>query len=199
MKRSAADLAHSNAELEQFAYIASHDLQEPLRAVAGCVQLLQQRYQGQLDAQADELITYAVDGSSRMQTLIRDLLAYARVSTQGRNLEPIDSAAVLKKALSNLSIVIQESAGVVTYGALPTVAVDPTQLLQVFQNLIGNAIKSAANVLRRSTSVRNIALESGSLRCATMVSASTRSISGAFSGSSNVCIRAGNIPGLASG
>ena len=141
LKRSAADLARSNAELEQFAYVASHDLQEPLRAVSGCVQLLQQRYQGQLDARADELIAHAVDGSSRMQTLIRDLLAYARVSTRGRDLEPIDSEAVLKEALSNLATVIQESGGVVTHGPLPTVAADPTQLLQVFQNLIGNAIK----------------------------------------------------------
>jgi PAS domain S-box-containing protein len=141
LKRSAADLAHSNAELEQFAYVASHDLQEPLRAVSGCMQLLQQRYQGQLDARADELITHAVDGSSRMQTLIRDLLAYARVSTRGRDLEPIDSETVLKEALSNLATVLQESGAVVTHGALPTVAADPTQLLQVFQNLVGNAIK----------------------------------------------------------
>jgi light-regulated signal transduction histidine kinase (bacteriophytochrome) len=109
--------------------------------VSGCMQLLQQRYQGQLDARADELITHAVDGSSRMQTLIRDLLAYARVSTRGRDLEPIDSETVLKEALSNLATVIQESGGVVTHGALPTVTADPTQLLQVFQNLIGNAIK----------------------------------------------------------
>jgi PAS domain S-box-containing protein len=141
LKRSAGELARSNAELEQFAYVASHDLQEPLRAVSGCVQLLQQHYQGQLDARADELITHAVHGSSRMQTLIRDLLAYARVSTRGRDLEPIDSAAVLKEALSNLATVIQESGGVVSHGPLPTVATDPTQLLQVLQNLIGNAIK----------------------------------------------------------
>jgi light-regulated signal transduction histidine kinase (bacteriophytochrome) len=141
LKRSAAELARSNAELEQFAYVASHDLQEPLRAVSGCVQLLQQRYQGQLDASGDELITHAVDGSSRMQTLIRDLLSYARVSTRGKDLEPINSEAVLKEALSNLATVIQESGGVVSHGPLPTVAADPTQLLQVLQNLIGNAIK----------------------------------------------------------
>ena len=141
LKRSAADLARSNAELEQFAYVASHDLQEPLRAVSSCVQLLQQRYQGQLDARADELIAHTVDGSIRMQTLIRDLLTYARVSTRGRDLEPIDSEIVLKEALSNLATVIQESEGVVTHGPLPTVAADPTQLRQVFQNLIGNAIK----------------------------------------------------------
>jgi light-regulated signal transduction histidine kinase (bacteriophytochrome) len=141
LKRSAADLARSNAELEQFAYVASHDLQEPLRAVSSCVQLLQQRYQGQLDARADELITHTVDGSIRMQTLIHDLLAYARVSTRGRDLEPIDSEIVLNEALSNLATVIQESGGVVTHGPLPTIVADPTQLRQVFQNLIGNAIK----------------------------------------------------------
>jgi PAS domain S-box-containing protein len=144
LKRSWADLARSNAELEQFAYIASHDLQEPLRAVSGCVQLLQQRYQGQLDARADELIAHAVDGSTRMQTLIRDLLAYARVSTRGRGLEPTDCGTVVKQALSNLATAIQESGAVVTYGALPTVAADPTQLLQVFQNLISNAVKYRA-------------------------------------------------------
>jgi light-regulated signal transduction histidine kinase (bacteriophytochrome) len=144
LKRSWADLARSNAELEQFAYIASHDLQEPLRAVSGCVQLLQQRYQGQLDARADELIAHAVDGSTRMQTLIRDLLAYARVSTRGRGLEPTDCGTVVKQALSNLATAIQESGGVVTYEALPTVVADPTQLLQVFQNLIGNAVKYRA-------------------------------------------------------
>jgi PAS domain S-box-containing protein len=145
LRQLAADLACSNAELEQFAYVASHDLQEPLRAVSGCVQLLQQRYQGQLDARADELIAHTVDGSSRMQTLIRDLLAYARVSTRGRELEPIDSETVLKEALSNLATVIQESRGVVTHGPLPTVAADPTQLLQVFQNLVGNALKYRGN------------------------------------------------------
>jgi PAS domain S-box-containing protein len=141
LKRSAADLARSNAELEQFAYVASHDLQEPLRAVSGCVQLLQQRYQGHLDARADELIAHTVDGSIRMQTLIHDLLAYARVSTRGSGLEPIDSEIVLNEALSNLATVIQESGGVVTHGPLPTIVADPTQLRQVFQNLIGNAIK----------------------------------------------------------
>jgi PAS domain S-box-containing protein len=141
LKRSWADLARSNAELEQFAYVASHDLQEPLRAVAGCVQLLQQRYQDQLDARADELIAHAVDGASRMQILIRDLLAYARVSTGGGELAPTDCETVLKEALQNLATAIQESGAVITHETLPTVTADPTQLLQVFQNLIGNAIK----------------------------------------------------------
>jgi PAS domain S-box-containing protein len=141
LKRSAADLARSNAELEQFAYVASHDLQEPLRAVSGCAQLLQQRYQSQLDARADELIAHIVDGSIRMQTLISDLLAYARVSTSGSGLEPVNTEVVLNEALANLTTVIQESGGVVTHGPLPTIVADPTQLRQVFQNLIGNAIK----------------------------------------------------------
>jgi PAS domain S-box-containing protein len=141
LKQSCGDLARSNAELEQFAYVASHDLQEPLRAVSGCVQLLQQHYQSQLDARAEELMAHAVDGTSRMQTLIHDLLAYARVTTRGRELEPTDCEAILKEALNNLATAIQESGAVVTHGALPTVAADPTQLLQVFQNLLSNAIK----------------------------------------------------------
>ncbi len=141
LKQSAADLARSNADLEQFAYVASHDLQEPLRAVSGCLQLLQQRCQGQLEARADELITHAVDGSSRMHHLIGDLLAYARVNTRGKDLEPTDCGTTLKEALANLATAIQESGAVVTHGALPIVAADRMQLRQVFQNLIGNAIK----------------------------------------------------------
>ena len=141
LKQSCGDLARSNAELEQFAYVASHDLQEPLRAVSGCVQLLQQHYQSQLDARAEELMAHAVDGTSRMQILIHDLLAYARVTTRGRDLEPTDCEAILKEVLNNLATAIQESGAVVTHGALPTVAADPTQLLQVFQNLLSNAIK----------------------------------------------------------
>ena len=137
----ATELARSNAELEQFAYVASHDLQEPLRAVAGCVQLLQQRYQGQLDTRADVLITHAVDGAVRMQTLINDLLAYSRVDSPGRRFELVDCSAVLRGVLANLEVDIKESGAVVTHGALPTVMADPRQMAQLFQNLLGNAIK----------------------------------------------------------
>jgi signal transduction histidine kinase len=137
----AQELARSNGELEQFAYVASHDLQEPLRAVAGCVQLLQQRYQGQLDSRADVLIAHAVDGAVRMQTLINDLLAFSRVDSRGQRFELVDCAAVLRDVLANLDVAIKESGAVVTHGALPTVMADRLQLVQVFQNLLSNAIK----------------------------------------------------------
>jgi PAS domain S-box-containing protein len=141
LRQTAAELAQSNAELAQFAYVASHDLQEPLRAVAGCVQLLQQRYRDQLDAHAHELIAHAVAGATRMHTLIQDLLAYSRVGTRGKSLQPTDCAAVLNDVLANLEVSIRESGAVVTAAPLPTVMADPAQLRQVFQNLIGNALK----------------------------------------------------------
>ncbi|MDQ3812825.1 MAG: PAS domain S-box protein [Armatimonadota bacterium] len=141
LRHTAAELARSNAELEQFAYVASHDLQEPLRAVAGCVQVLQQRYQSQLDGRAEQFITHAVDGVTRMQTLINDLLAYSRVGTRGQPFVPVEMTAVLNDALANLKVLIAESGAVVTHDVLPTVSGDATQLTQVFQNLIGNAIK----------------------------------------------------------
>jgi PAS domain S-box-containing protein len=141
LKQTMAELARSNQELEQFAYIASHDLQEPLRMVASYVQLLARRYQGRLDADADEFITYAVDGATRMQALINDLLAYSRVGTRGKPFEPTDCEAVLDQALANLQMAIQDNDAVVTHDPLPTVMADATQLTQLFQNLIGNAIK----------------------------------------------------------
>ncbi len=141
LRETADELARSNIDLQQFAYVASHDLQEPLRAVAGCVQILQKRYQGQLDARADELIGHAVDGVRRMQTLINDLLAYSRVGTRGKGFEPTDANAVLKAALANLSASVTESRAVVTHDDLPTVMADGAQLTQVFQNLLSNAIK----------------------------------------------------------
>jgi len=119
LRRTAAELARSNAELEQFAYVASHDLQEPLRAVASCVQLLQRRYQGKLDARADELIRHAVEGPRRMQALIDDLLAYSRVGTRGRPFEPTDCRAIVQGVLTDLEIAIRESGAVVTRQTWP--------------------------------------------------------------------------------
>ncbi|MBI2380571.1 MAG: HAMP domain-containing protein [Gammaproteobacteria bacterium] len=141
LKNLAENLGRSNAELQQFAYVASHDLQEPLRAVAGCVRVLQQRYQGKLDASADELIQHAVDGSVRMQNLINDLLAYSRVDTRGKPFARVDMNQVLAGVLANLTMAIEESGAQVEAEPLPTVEADATQLMQLLQNLIGNAIK----------------------------------------------------------
>jgi PAS domain S-box-containing protein len=135
------DLARSNAELEKFAYVASHDLQEPLRMVASYTQLLQRRYQGQLDDDADEFIAFAVDGATRMQRLINELLAYSRVGSQGEPLAEADLEPVLGEVLEVLGLSIAESNATVTHDPMPTVTCDPTQIGQVFQNLIANAIK----------------------------------------------------------
>jgi PAS domain S-box-containing protein len=135
------ELKRSNDELQQFAYVASHDLQEPLRMVASYTQLLAKRYKGRLDSEADEFIAYAVDGSNRMQGLIQDLLAYSRSGTNGKALREVSSEKALKDALSNLRATIQESGALVTYDSLPAITSDDTQLVQVFQNLVGNAIK----------------------------------------------------------
>lgn len=148
--RMVAELKRSNDELEHFAYVASHDLQEPLRMVASYTQLLAKRYKGRLDTDADEFIAYAVDGSNRMQQMIRDLLAYSRAGTGAKELREISSEQALRAALVNLRAAIEESGAVVTHDSLPSVTTDDTQLSQVFQNLIGNAIKyrSAATVPR---------------------------------------------------
>jgi light-regulated signal transduction histidine kinase (bacteriophytochrome) len=141
LAQQAQELARSNAELEQFAYVASHDLQEPLRMVTSHLQLLEQRYKGKLNANADEFIAYAVDGATRMQMTIEDLLAYSRVGMWGEDFEPTDCEAVLDQTLADLQVAIEESGAVVTHDPLPTVMADDLQLGQVFQNLIGNAIK----------------------------------------------------------
>ena len=141
LRETAEELARSNVDLQQFAYVASHDLQEPLRAVAGCVQILQKRYRGQLDGGAEELIAHAVDGAARMQTLINHLLSYSRVGTRGKGFETTDGNAVLKAALANLAAAIAESGAVITHDELPLIRADAAQLTQVLQNLIGNALK----------------------------------------------------------
>lgn len=137
----AQELERSNAELEQFAYIASHDLQEPLRMVRSYIQLIERRYKGQLDLDADEFINFAVDGAARMQTLINDLLAYSRVGTRGKPFAPTDCAEALERALANLRLIIEETDADITHDDLPTLAIDDVQVTQLFQNLIGNAIK----------------------------------------------------------
>lgn len=139
--KAADELARSNAELEQFAYAASHDLQEPLRMVSSYMQLLARRYQGALDSDAHEFISFAVDGAKRMQALTNDLLAYSRVGTRGKQFEQTDCEAIIQQVLANLQVTISENAAVVTHDRLPTVLADDSQLIQLFQNLIGNAIK----------------------------------------------------------
>ncbi|MGH9503547.1 MAG: sensor histidine kinase [Terriglobales bacterium] len=135
------ELACSNADLEQFAYVASHDLQEPLRMVAAYTQLLSERYRGKLDDQADKYIHYAVDGATRMQSLIQDLLAFSRVGRQETAVNDTDCNQIVDQAIENLRAAILESEAVVMRGPLPTLLASGSQLRQVFQNLIGNAIK----------------------------------------------------------
>ena len=134
-------LARSNRELERFAYVASHDLQEPLRPIVSFSQLLERRYRGRLDADADEYLGFIVEGGLRMQALIRDLLAFSRIETGGMPLAPVDAACVVADGLREHRAAIAESGAVVTVGPLPTVMGDAGQLVQVFSNLVGNAIK----------------------------------------------------------
>ncbi len=135
------DLERSNKELEQFAYVASHDLQEPLRMVSSYMQLLENRYKDKLDADASEFIGYAVDGAERMQRLIQDLLAFSRVGTKGKVPEPVASQDSLNTALKNLQVRIEETKAKITHDEMPQILADKNQLTQVFQNLLGNAMK----------------------------------------------------------
>ncbi len=146
--RKLDELYRSNEELGQFAYIASHDLQEPLRMVASYTQLLSRKYKGKLDAEADEFINFAVDGASRMQRLIQDLLAFSRVGTKRKDMRDTSSEEALLQALRNLRGAVEESGAQVTRDSMPPVLADEMQLTQLFQNLIGNSIKyqSAGNV-----------------------------------------------------
>ena len=141
LRRHAAELERSNADLEQFAYVASHDLSEPLRTVSGFVGLLGKRYEGQLDPQADEYIRFAVDGVHRMRELIDDLLAYSRVGRADQSLEPVDTGALVAEIVRTLGPQLDRSGGRVTVSSLPTVQGDDWQMRQLFQNLIANAIK----------------------------------------------------------
>jgi signal transduction histidine kinase len=141
LAKKAEELARSNADLEQFAYVASHDLQEPLRMVTAYTQLLGERYRGKLDDNADKFIGYASEGALRMQVLIQDLLAFSRVGRKESAGGSVDCELVMEEVLQTLASAIQESGAVVTYANLPAVWADRTQMAQVFQNLIGNAIK----------------------------------------------------------
>lgn len=139
--KNAGELERSNKDLEQFAYVASHDLQEPLRMVASYLQLITRRYQGKLDETADEFIAYAVDGADRMRRMINDLLIYSRVGTKGKPFELTDCEDVLNQSIANLEMAIKESGAVVTHDPLPHIMADGAQLVQLFQNLIGNSVK----------------------------------------------------------
>lgn len=141
LERKARELTRSNDELQQFAYVASHDLQEPLRMVSSYTQLIVRRYDAQLDADGREFMGYIVDGAARMKQLIEDLLAYSRVGTRGAGLQDVDSGTALDKALANLRAAREASGAEVTRGDLPQVIADGAQLVQLFQNLIGNAMK----------------------------------------------------------
>ncbi len=141
LQRQAAELERSNADLQQFAYVASHDLQEPLRMVASFTQLLQQRYADQLDEAANEFIGFAVDGANRMQHMINDLLVYSRVNTRGADFEPVDMNRILAQVLANLQLAIHEHDAIVTHRPLPAISADATQMEQLLQNLVSNAIK----------------------------------------------------------
>jgi len=141
LRQLITELERSNKELEQFAYVASHDLQEPLRMVSSYTQLLERRYGDKLDEKGRKFVDFAVDGAIRMQQLINDLLEFSRVSTRGKPLKPVDVNRVLNTVKLNLSVAIRESDAIVTNDQLPTVMADETQLVQLLQNLVGNAIK----------------------------------------------------------
>jgi PAS domain S-box-containing protein len=141
LKQITAELQYSNTELEQFAYVISHDLQEPLRMVSSYTQLLAKRYSDKLDNDADEFIAYAVDGTKRMQSLLHDLLEYSRVGTRGKPFSLVNCQHIVEQAIANLKIAIEECGASVSYDVLPTIMGDEGQLVRLFQNLIGNAIK----------------------------------------------------------
>ncbi len=141
LRLTAEELARSNEDLQQFAHAASHDLQEPLRMIKGFLRLLEEQYKPMLDEKGREYIGFSVEGAMRMSQLIRDLLEYSKVNSQGRKFQRAEAGQALAEAMENLRTIIQESGAVVTHDELPVLVGDPTQLMQLFQNLIGNAIK----------------------------------------------------------
>jgi signal transduction histidine kinase len=141
LARKVEELARSNADLEQFAFVASHDLQEPLRMVTAYTQLLRERYRGQLDENADKYIAYATEGAMRMQTLIQDLLAFSRIGRKGFVSGRTDCGAAMAEVMMSMGTAIQESGATISYAGLPVVWSDRLQITQLFQNLIANAIK----------------------------------------------------------
>jgi PAS domain S-box-containing protein len=141
LQKSLVDLKRSNEELEQFAYVASHDLQEPLRMVSSFTQLIERRYKDKLDKDANDFINFAVDGANRMQRLINDLLDYSRITTRGKKFEKVDVQSVVGQVFTNLQNRIEESHAIITQDDLPVVEADETQMVRLFQNLIDNAIK----------------------------------------------------------
>lgn len=141
LKAQAEELKRSNADLEQFAAVASHDLQEPLRGIAGCLQILEKKYKNALDEEANQLIDFSVQGSLRMRQLINSLLLLSRVNSKPKDFKPVNLAKIINQVLANLQASIKESGAIITYDVLPTIMADETQLIQLFQNLIANAIK----------------------------------------------------------
>lgn len=141
IKKIAEDLKRSNEDLEQFAYVASHDLQEPLRMVASFTQLLEKRYRDQIDETANKYIHYAVDGAARMQQLINDLLSFSRISTHGVNFQMISSSLIVEAAIESMAVLIHESKAYISFADLPDIRADKTQIQRLFMNLIGNSIK----------------------------------------------------------
>jgi PAS domain S-box-containing protein len=159
LKEVTINLARSNADLQQFAYVASHDLQEPLRAVTGFLSLLVKKESGNLDADSQKYINHAVEGAHRMRALVNDLLTYARVESRGTEFEPVQLSKVLERVKSDLSVQIEENGALIDSDQLPTVTGDPTQLAQLFQNLIGNAIKF------RSSQAPSVRIKCNRQRC----------------------------------
>ena len=178
LREYAENLRRSNEDLERFAYVSSHDLQEPLRAIVSFSQLLERRYQGQLDADADEYIDFIVEGGIRMQTLIQDLLAYSRVNTTRQELRPTDMEDVMAAVERNLDLQLREAGAVLTHDPLPMVMADPLQLEQVFANLVATRSSSAGRTSRSgSTSAPAGWTASGSSRSRTTGSGSSPSTS----------------------